>query len=205
MKTTLESIAKRYKDIEAIDNYSIGGGLDDNKFASRRHEDAKSDEGKLTLGKANQLFSKATGFSIDIISEIIKYAVPYPEWHHAGALPKQYGGGMKKTYFLNSKEIVMIAENFSDLKAKVELQKEEEKKARDLKQTKHQIQLEFLEKNAIQVIRIPEKPKYFHETDREMDGKYGWFTSYGKSYNLPEYYSGWKFESEEKYKEFLNL
>lgn len=29
--------------------------------------------------------------------------------------------------------------------------------------------------------------------------------SYGKLYNMDEYYSGWAFESEEKYNEFLNI
>jgi len=38
-----------------------------------------------------------------------------------------------------------------------------------------------------------------------MNGKHGWFSSYGKSYNLPEYYSGWEFENFEKYNEFIKL
>lgn len=38
-----------------------------------------------------------------------------------------------------------------------------------------------------------------------MNGKFGWFSSYGKSYNMPEYYTGWEFESQEKYQEFFNL
>ena len=109
----LETICNKYRNIQQNDdNYSIGGGLDGSKFASRRHEDAKYDEGKLTLGEATQLFKKATGLEIDTLREVIKYAVPNMEWHHAGMLPKSYGGGMKKTYFLNASEICDCAENW---------------------------------------------------------------------------------------------
>lgn len=206
MKTKLEKIAEKYSKIEVSDsNYSIGGGLDETKFASRRHEDAKSDESRITLGKANQIFAKATGLTVDEVGEIIKYAVPNMEWHHAGKLPKQYGGGMKKTYFLNSAEIVKIATNFNDFKLKLDLQKESERKAKKEKQAKEQMQLEFLKSNATPVTRTTTKPTLFHETNREMNGKYGWFCCYGKDYNMTEYYTGWKFESEEKYKEFQQI
>lgn len=96
MKTNLklQKIAAKYTAIKHNeDNYSIGGGLDDQKFASRRHEDAKYDEGKLTEGKATQLFKTATGLDTDYVKKVINYAVPNMEWHHAGKLPKSYGGG----------------------------------------------------------------------------------------------------------------
>jgi len=38
-----------------------------------------------------------------------------------------------------------------------------------------------------------------------MNGKYGWFCSYGKNYNMDEYFSGWNLESLEKYNEFLKI
>ena len=69
-----------------------------------------TNEGKLTLGQANQLFAKARSCTVDEAREVIEYGVPNMEWHHAGKLPKAYGGGMKKTYFLNSKEIVDVAD-----------------------------------------------------------------------------------------------
>ena len=204
--TKLQKIAEKYKNIETSEsNFSIGGGLDDCKFASRRHENAINDKSRLTLGKANQLFAKATGLTVGEIEEIIKYAVPYMEWHHAGKLPKSYGGGMKKTYFLNSAEIANIAENFEDFKAKLGLQKEEEKKVRETKNSREKTQLDFLKQNATQIIRTTKKPDYFHETNREMNGKFGWFCSYGKSYNMTEYFSGWEFQTEELYKEFQKI
>lgn len=206
MKTKLKKIAEKYRNIEISEsNYSIGGGLDQSKFASIRHEDAKNDESRITLGKANQLFSKATGLPVDEIRDIIKYAVPNMEWHHAGKLPKSYGGGMKKTYFLNSSEIVKIADNFEDLKSKLELQKEAEKRAVESKNNKEQIQLDFLKENATKVVRTTTIPEFFHETDREMNGKYGWFSSYEKSYNMTEYYTGWKFKTREKLEEFNTI
>lgn len=205
-KEELEKIIEKYSVKEFNNNnYEVGGGLSDEKFASNRHEDARNDEGKLTLGKASQLFKKATGDELDHVKQVIKYAVPNMEWHHAGCLPKGYGGGMKKTYFLNATEIVDIATNWDSYCEKLEISKNEkrltEEKQRNLEERKQ----EFLQANAKRVERVSEMPKFFYETDREMNGKYGWFSSYGKSYNLPEYYTGWEFDSLKKLEEFYNL
>ncbi len=54
-------------------------------------------------------------------------------------------------------------------------------------------------------VRVASKGIFFYETNKEMDGKFGWFCSYGKSYNMTEYYTGWEFESEKKYHEFFNI
>ena len=109
---TLKEIAERYSETEYKENYCIGGGLDDSKFASNRHEDARRDDGKLTLGEATQMFSKATGLTIEEVKEVLHYAVPCMEYHHAGLLPKAYGGGMKRTYFLNARQICDVARNW---------------------------------------------------------------------------------------------
>jgi hypothetical protein len=201
----LEKIIAKYSSKEYKENYSIGGGLDDCKFASRRHEDAKSDDGKLTLGKANQMFAKATGLTVEEVKEILVYAVPNMEWHHAGLLPKAYGGGMKKTYFLNSAEIVEIATNWQNLVEKLEISKTEKRNAAEEKKNLEVRKLEFLQANAKKIERTTIVPAFFYETGREMNGKYGWFSSYGKSYNMTEYFTGWAFESLEKYNEFKNL
>lgn len=205
-KNSLKKIIEMYNNIDINeDNYSIGGGLDSVKFASRRHEDAKCDAGKLTLGEATQLFKKATSEDINTVREVIEYAVPNMEWHHAGKLPKAYGGGMKKTYFINANEIVAIATNWNDLIEKLRISKENAKKEAEEKRTKEAIQHDFLKKNATYISRVTSRPAFFYETDREMNGKYGWFSSYGKSYNMTEYYSGWSFENEELLKKFLEL
>ena len=203
----LQAIIKKYSEIEHNqDNYEIGGGLSNEKFASRRHEDAKNDIGKLTLGKAVQMFKKATGIeNLEIIKEVLHYAVPNMEWHHAGKLPKQYGGGMKKTYFLNASEIVKIASEWNQFFEKVEISKTEQRNAEEQKKSRDEVKREFLNINAKRVTRVTEKPKYFYETDREMNGKYGWFSSYGKSYNMTEYFSGWEFDTEEILNQFINL
>ena len=202
----LETICNKYRNIQQNDdNYSIGGGLDESKFASRRHEDAKYDEGKLTLGEATQLFKKATGLEIDTLREVIKYAVPNMEWHHAGMLPKSYGGGMKKTYFLNASEICDCAENWDAYSEKLSLSKIATKNAAEIKKNLENVRLEFLQANAKKVERTTTRPTFFYKTAQEMNGKYGWFDSSYKSYNMTEYFSGWEFESEEKYHEFLKI
>lgn len=202
----LEKIIAKYSAKEHNENnYIVGGGLNDNKFASNRHEDACEDTGKLTFGKVCQLFKKATGEDLDFVKEIINYAVPNMEWHHAGQLPKNYGGGMKKTYFLNSTEIVDIATNWNNYYEQLELSKNEERIIESEKKNLEAKKQEFLKNNAKKVERLSEQPEFFYETEREMDGKYGWFSSYGKSYNLPEYYTGWKFESKEKLEQFYKI
>jgi hypothetical protein len=202
----LEAICNKYCRIQHNDdNYSIGGGLDDSKFASRRHEDAKYDEGKLTLGEATQLFKKATGLDTDRVREILEYAVPNMEWHHAGKLPKSYGGGMKKTYFLNAAEICECAKNWDAYSEKLSLSKIAAKNASEEKNNFEKRKLEFLQANAKKIERVTTQPKFFYKTAQEMNGKYGWFDSTYKFYNMTEYFSGWEFESEEKYYKFLNV
>jgi hypothetical protein len=205
-KTTLQSICTKYCSVNHNeDNYSIGGGLDGSKFASRRHEDARNDEGKLTLGEATQLFKKATGLNTDTVREILEYAVPNMEWHHAGKLPKAYGGGMKKTYFLNAAEICDVASNWDAYLEKLQLSKVAAKNAADEKRNLEARQQEFLKANAKRFERVQTTPEHSFTTSREMNGKYGWFDSTYKSYNLPEYFSGWAFETAEKREEYFSI
>lgn len=202
----MEAICKKYCEVQHNDdNYSVGGGLSDYKFASRRHEDAKNDAGKLTLGQATQMFKKATGLDVDAVREVLEYAVPNMEWHHAGKLPKSYGGGMKKTYFLNAKEICDVAKNWNEYVEKLDLSKAAEKVAAENKKNLEERKLEFLKANAKRIERVVTRPSFFYQTAQEMNGKYGWFDSTYKSYNMTEYYSGWEFGSEEKMKNFLSI
>jgi len=202
----LKKIADKYANLEFnSNNYDIGGGLSDEKFASRRHEDAKYDCGKLTFGEASQLFKKATGLEVNLVKEIIEYAVPDMEWHHAGKLPKSYGGGMKKTYFLNASEINKLATNWNLFVEKLDSLKKQKEEEFKLNEILKQKRIEFLKANAKRVERTLTKPEYFFLTETEMNGKYGWFDSSKHSYNLPEYYSGWEFDSLEKLTEFNNI
>lgn len=51
-----ESIKNKFSNISFNNNnYDIGGGLVSHKFASNRHEDAKSDFGKKTKGVSSIL------------------------------------------------------------------------------------------------------------------------------------------------------
>lgn len=202
----LQAICEKYCAISYNeDNYSVGGGLSGKAFASRRHEDAKYDAGKLTLGQATQLFKKATSVDIDTVREIIEYGVPNMEWHHAGKLPKSYGGGMKKTYFLNAEEICNLAKNWDSFSEKLQISSSAAKQAAEEQNSLEKRKHAFLQLNAKMLNRVSERPMFFYKTAQEMNGKYGWFDSAYKSYNMPEYYSGWAFEAEEKYHEFLNI
>ena len=205
----LDAICNKYCNVNHNeDNYSIGGGLDSNKFASNRHEDAKYDDGKLTLGEATQLFKKATALDTDLVREILEYAVPNMEWHHAGMLPKAYGGGMKKTYFLNASEICDCATNWAAYIEKLAISKQTAKAAAELKADLEGRKLEFLKANAKKIERSSNHSRHsenFYCTAQEMDGKYGWFDSRYKSYNMTEYFSGWQFETVELYNEFLKI
>lgn len=108
-KITLNSIAERYSDVHYNSNvYNLGGGITSNKFVSNRHEDAINDSGKLTIGEVIQLFKKATGLPSQTIRDVINFVFPSLEYHHSGF----YGKKMGKTYFLNSEQIVKLADNW---------------------------------------------------------------------------------------------
>lgn len=202
----LSKISAKYRGIQHNEyNYEIGGGLAGESFASRRHQDAKYDEGKLTEGQATQLFKKATGYDIDLVKSVINYAVPNMEWHHAGKLPKSYGGGMKKTYFLNAAEICDIATNWQSYCEKLELSKIAAKNADEEKRSMEARQQDFLKANAKRFERVSNTPENSFVTSQEMNGKYGWFDSLYKSYKMTEYFSGWAFENAEKRAEYFTI
>lgn len=205
--TKIEKIVNKYSKLtHNNNNFDIGGGLSNcGKKASNRHEEALSDNGKITFGKASQMFKKASELSILEVKEVINYAVPNMEWHHAGFLPKSYGGGMKKTYFLNSAEIVDIAENWDNYLEKLEISKTEKRKEFEKERSIEEKKQDFLNKNAKRIERTTNIPEFFYETNREMNGKYGWFSCYGKSYNMTEYYTGWSFKNEKTYRKFFQI
>lgn len=191
-------------------NYSIGGGLVSNKFASNRHEDARNDDGKRTQGELAQIFKKATGEEVSTINEMIDFHFGYRlEWHHAGKLPKRYGGGMKKTYFLNAEQICELATDFYTILGKYKTSVENEKIETERKNNLAKIRAEFLFNNAKKVDRELKADisnyDLFVETNRECSGKYGWFCASKNVYNLKEYYTGYQFESIEKYNEYKNI
>ena len=203
---TLSNIQTKYSATEYnTSNFHIGGGLSEGAFASNRHQDAKFDEGKLTLGEATSLFKKATKKDTAEIKAIILYSFPNLEWHHAGKLPKAYGGGMGKTYYVNADEIAKLAANWENYAASYEkysfLLNEKLANEKNLAQRQN----DFLIANCKEIIRETEKPFLFHQTKQEMNGKYGWFDSTYKSYNMTEYYSGWEFPTVELYNAFFQL
>lgn len=98
-----------YKDLKNNQN-SNGGGLATNitgKFESNRHALAKL-EGKRTAG---EVASKLRKLGYNYYAKDVKLVCE--EWHHAGLLPKNLGGGMAKTYFTRKQD----AEILNDLEA----------------------------------------------------------------------------------------
>lgn len=185
---------------------SNGGGLAINitgKYESNRHAIARIE--KYTFGEIVKELKKELngGFEIsakELLNSYIK-AKGTPEWHHAGFLPKSYGGGMKKTYFLDEiptkDAVISILKNAS--KKRVQNLKEKYKDELLFKK-----QREFLNQNAKYFSRLTKKPDFTIITNTEMKGKYGWFESSSK-YKLQEYYSGYSFESEDKKNEYMNI
>lgn len=185
-----------------------GGGLAVNitgRYESNRHALARNE--KFTFGEVSKELRKKKNGGFDISSnkllEIYRDLFGEPEWHHAGFLPKSYGGGMKKTYFLDevpTKETfeswLIQHENFKNTqinegKRIVKIQNEIEK---------------FVKKNGCRFNRLTEVPKYSVITETEMNGKYGWFTvTPYTTYNLTKYYSGVQFKSKKSLEKYISL
>lgn len=178
------------------DNYSVGGGLASGTGMSNRNFDAKYDSGKLTLDQAGKKIADIFGIDKSIVVSIIDHEFDL-EWHHAGFLPKSYGGGMRKIYYVNADQMIHVVRNFSELLNKKIVRDEEKNQAEISRKNQELARAEFAEKFGKKFSRVTTLPKFYVETDREMQGKYGWFSSYGKSYNLTEYISGIEFESQE--------
>ncbi len=201
----LQKLASNYakKDFDRS-NYEIGGGIaSSGLFESRRHEAAKQDAGKETLGKFIQKIKKITGMQTSIIKEIIKDAYCL-EWHHAGRLPKEYGGGMKKTYFINSEQANDFCSNFSNYIKKYKEKEAEKKLSIKAENLANTLENRFLKKWATPFFKKIDgffDKKNCAITNRYMIGKYGEFPADDR-YNLDTYIDGWKFRSKKKYDEY---
>lgn len=193
------------QELELNKNFN-GGGLATNitgKFESNRHAIARIE--KYTFGEvAKELKKKKNGgFNISASEMLNIYWTLFgePEWHHAGKLPKQYGGGMKKTYFLDR---VPTAEEFSKWLKDYEEQIKKAEKRRDEEKIKAEKRKKYAEKHATKFTHEKEIPKFGIVESEEMQGKYGWFYADYK-YNLPIYYSGIVFKSKKTYETYLKM
>lgn len=123
----LKDISIKYSLLEYNeDNLNIGGGLSENLYASNRHEDARNDKGKLTLGEATRLFKQATNERTDLVRKVIQEVVGVNqlEWHHAGLIKGT--GKMGITYHINCNQIVDVAKNFLQFLNQVKKKQQEE-------------------------------------------------------------------------------
>lgn len=186
---------------------SNGGGLAvtiTGRYESNRHAIARNE--KFTFGEVCKELSKKKNGNFKIsaskLLEIYRIVVGEPEWHHAGFLPKQYGGGMKKTYFLD------VIPTIEDVKAWIENAKEKNDELIEfakIEEKKKEIKYKFLNKYGQKFNREREIPKFSFIEEEEMNGKFGWFEAQSYRYNLPIYYSGWFFKSKKTLDKYLLL
>lgn len=183
-----------------------GGGLAVNitgKYESNRHAIARME--KLTFGEVVKELSKKKNGAFKISASDLLNAYRQsngePEWHHAGFLPKSYGGGMKKTYFLDSLPTISEIKKWLKVASKKRVKKTIKNYLEKIRDEKR---FEFLKQNAKRFERVSSAPNFSVKLYWEMNGKFGWFESDSK-YKLEEYVSGWVFESEEKLNEYHNL
>ncbi|MDK7375970.1 hypothetical protein QP519_10535 [Weeksella virosa] len=192
-------------EIENNKNFN-GGGLATNitgKLESNRHAIARMT--KVTFGEAVKELKKKKNGGVNITAkellEIYRGVFGEPEWHHAGKLPKQYGGGMKKTYFLQK---MPTAEEVKQWQAEFEIKNSAKLEAQEIERQKTRERENFIKKYGTCFRRLQEAPKYAVVLVTEMHGKYGWFEA-NYRYNLPEYYSGVAFKSKKSLEKYLSM
>jgi hypothetical protein len=170
------------------------------KMVSKRHQIAS--QTKLTAGESVKMLKKL-GIPTNAKEVVEVYALingRHPEWHHSGFYKSGGKSTMGRTYFFTIDQIQTLAKDW-EKQAEVK----QMKAARQLEAKERQErQNAYLHANAKKVVRSATRPMFFVETAREMQGKHGWFDSYGKTYNLPEYYSGWEL-SEEQFRIYVAI
>lgn len=175
------------------------------KYVSERH--AIASQYKMTAGEANKMFKKAKiqTSAKEIVEMFELHFGFHPEWHHSGFYKSSYGSTMGRTYFFSDEQVSVLIENWQSILTKKEQIEIQAKIQQEKAKSRKELQDEFLNANAVKINRVTSRPIFFYETNREMNGKYGWFSSYGKSYNMTEYYTGYQFDSEDKMNEFYKI
>ena len=174
-----------------------GGGLATavtGRVESNRHALARIE--KVTFGQVvkHLALKKNGGYKITAkeLLKVYTHCNGTPEWHHAGKLPKSFGGGMKKTYFLNDYPNVEEVKNWVE-------------KYKNSIEVTQSLRPNFLEKHGTPFIRTREIPPFSIITNEEMQGKFGWFEVLPHhNYKLQRYYSGYTL-SEKDYTKYQNL
>ena len=95
---------------------------------------------------------------------------------------------------------------FIDAKTKEVLKKKNNiKEVRKVYIEQAQKELSDFDSKFKRFVRETSVPKWGQKEFSEMNGKYGWFDSSNKSYNMTEYYTGMNYETEENYKRAKQL
>jgi hypothetical protein len=170
---------------------------------SKRANDAYNDASKCAETELIAIISKITGDDKELVLKALRTIIVEGllEWHHVG---RGKGKKRSKEYFYNATQIVMICERYEtvrDMVAKKILLTEKAKAELPVLEK----ELDELESNTKTFTRVTNIPDGFTTiTHSEMRGKYGWFDS-NRRYNLPEYYSGFIFETKEQRERYYFL
>lgn len=128
-------------------------------------------------------------------------------WHHTG----MFKGYMNETLFyaandfdLEGYEHYLKNKDSVDTQRSAEAMKKADEQARREQRINEleQIKSAWLKEHADYVVRTPTNDLFITDK-REMNGKYGWFDSSGKSYNMPEYFTGWRLKPGLNYREAI--
>jgi hypothetical protein len=122
-------------------------------------------------------------------------------WHHTG----QFKGHMNETNFYAGCDFDLSGyEHYLLNKKTIDAKKEADAQAGDADRiAKANAKINWLNENCEYIIRSTDR--LFVEEKREMNGKYGWFDSSRKNYNLPEYFTGWKLRENAKQEEYFKI
>lgn len=129
-------------------------------------------------------------------------------WHHTG----MFKGHMNETLFFAACDFDLAGyENYLNNKAEVDAQRAEDVKAKEEKAAQYRVaELEiaerknaWLKENCNFVTRVTRR--LFVETAQEMNGKYGWFDSRLKSYNMTEYFTGYELKEGANTSEYYSI
>lgn len=185
-----------------------GGGLAVNitgRWESNRHALARNN--KYTFGEAAKelRLKRGGGFKVTATELLSIYRTLFgePEWHHAGFLPKSYGGGMKKTYFLQA---IPTPEEFAEWQAKAAAKRQEAAAQATREHSVAERRHAYADEHGTPFTRVTSKPEHSVVTTCEMNGKYGWFeVREHHNYSLPVYYTGWAFPTAEALNEYRSI
>jgi hypothetical protein len=129
-------------------------------------------------------------------------------WHHTG----MFKGHMNETEFFAACDFDLDGySNYLLNKDEIEAERAAEANRKEQQRLAYEVRKKeiadqktaWLKENCNYVERV--QRRLFVEDKREMNGKYGWFDSSSKSYNMPEYFTGWELKEGVNEQEYYEI